>query len=131
VIKHVDLAALLINFIGDEMLIVGPGPEDPEAPGRWVKISREPGLGLDAENLFDQVSFSVEVAGEQEDYASAEDLAFDVDRFFLRLGRQKIGGVLAQGWSRNGGPQSLLIDNSRRWHFICSYTVYVQSALTV
>jgi hypothetical protein len=129
-IRFDDLRSLLVDYLGDPMLVVEPGPDDPIVPGKWVKITREVGPGLNTESMFEQILFSVEVAGEQENYNSAEDLAFEVDRFFLRQTRQKVGGVLVLSWTRGGGPQPLLIDNARRWHFACSYTLDVQSALT-
>lgn len=130
-IKFEDLKRLIVQYVGDPMLRVMPGPEDPEGAGKWVKITRDPGLGLDMENMFDQVAFTVECAGEQGDYDSAEALAFEIDRFFLRQVRQKVGGVLVLYWTRGGGPSVLSIDDSRRWRFVCSYTVCTQSALTV
>jgi hypothetical protein len=130
VIRFDDLRSLLANYLDDPMLAIEPGPDDPIIPGRWVKITREAGPGLTTESMFEQILFSVEVAGDQEDYNSAESLAFDVDRFFLRQTRQKVGGVLVLSWTRGGGPQPLSIDNARRWHFACSYTLDVQSALT-
>lgn len=125
-----ELINLLGDDLGDPMLTIMPGPDDPDTPTRFVKITPGTGLGLNTESLYDQREFAVESVGDQESYVSAEGLAFDVDRFFLRFIRQKVGGVMVQGFTRGGGPSVLLIDDSRRWHFVCNYTADVQSALT-
>lgn len=130
-IPLIGLIALLRTYLDDASLPIEPGPDDPVAADRWVKINIGPGLGLSTEMLIDQVSVVVEVAGNQNDYPSAEDLARQVDRFFLRQSRTIIDGVLIYSWTRDAGPQSFLRDSSRRWHFTCTYLLQVQSALTV
>lgn len=129
-IRLTDLTDALGGYLGDPMLMIVPGPTDPDTATRFVKITPGSGAGLNTEGLFDQRDFSIECAGDQESYESAETLAFDVDRFFLRFVRQRVGSVLVQGFTRGGGPSALLIDDSRRWHFVCTYTADVQSALT-
>lgn len=118
------------DWLMDPQLIIVPGPDDPDTPTRFVKITPGTGIGLNTEGLFDQRDFTVESVGDQESYDSAEGLAFNIDRFFLRFNRGSVGDVLVQSFSRGGGPSLLLVDDSRRYHFTCSYTADVQSALT-
>lgn len=120
----------LYDFIGDPMLIIEPGPDDPNTATQFVKITRGPGLGLTSEMMFDQQVFDVEVAGKQGDYDSAEDLAHRIDRYFLRFESQNVDGARILPGGRGGGPSVLLVDDARRWHFVCSYTLHVPSALT-
>lgn len=120
----------LREFLDDPMLIIEPGPDDPNTATHFVKITRGPGLGLTAELAFDQYVYDVEVAGRQGDYDSAEDLAHKVDRFFLRFESQSVDGIRVLPGGRGGGPSVLLIDDAKRWHFVCSYTLHVESALT-
>lgn len=125
-----DLIDSIRDFIGEPMLIMEPGPDDPNTATRFVKITPGPGMGLSSELMFDQRVYSVEVAGNQGDYDSAEDLAHRIDRFFLRFESQNVNGVRVLPGGRNSGPAVLLVDDAQRWHFVCSYTLVVESALT-
>lgn len=124
------LIDLLRDFLGAPMLVILPGPDDPDTATPFIKITPGPGLGLVNDMMFDQQVFQVEVAGEQNDYDSAENLAHQVDRFFLRFEPQSVGGSRVLPGGRSTSPAVLLIDNARRWHFACSYTLHVESALT-
>lgn len=125
-----DLIDLLRDYLGDPMLVIMPGPDDPDTATQFIKITPGPGLGLTAELMIDQQTFDVEVAGKQGDYDSAEDLAHRVDRFFLRFESQLVNGSRVNPGARTGNPSVLLIDDARRWHFAASYTLHVESALT-
>lgn len=128
--RTTSLIRLLDDWLADPNLVIIPGPQDPDVPGRFIKITPGAGFGLNTEGLFEQREYTVEVAGNQEDFDSAETLATDVDRFFLRFIRQVVDGTVVQAFDRGGGFDSLLIDDSRRWHLVCSYTANIQSALT-
>lgn len=125
-----DLISELYAFLGDPVLQIAPGPEDLDTATQFIMITPGPGLGLTNDMMFDQQVFTVEVAGKQGDYDSAEDLAHQVDQFFLRLESMNVGGARVLPGGRSGGPSVLLIDNAKRWHFACSYTLHVESALT-
>lgn len=124
------LIDLLGDWLADPTLVIKPGPNDPDIPSRFIKITPGAGFGLNTEGLFDQIDFTIECAGDQESYDSAESLAHSVDQFFLRFIRTRVEGAVVQGFTRGGGPSVLLVDDSQRWHFVCTYTADVQSALT-
>lgn len=124
------LLELLRDFLGDQLLVIEPGPDDPDTAGRFIKVTPGPGLGLTTEMLFDQVTYQVEAVGTQGSYDDAESLAWRVDQFFLRFESQIVDGSRVNPGGRTGNPNVLLVDNARRWHFACSYTLHVQSALT-
>lgn len=130
-ISLVLLGDIIRNYLDDMMLVAVPGPDDPDTSGRFVKLTHEPGLGLSTEDLMDQIAVQVEVAGAQNNYQDAEDLARAVDQCMIRQTRQKVGEILVYAWTRGSGPTQSSWDDAKRWRFTCSYTLFIQSALTV
>lgn len=114
---------------------VGPAGDERQAdqPGPQILLTRGPGPGLTLEGTFDRVIWQADVAGDQLDYQSAEDLALALDRILLLLDHsQNIGMDNARilCFNRAGsGPVVARIDDGDRWHLTCSYLVTVESGI--
>lgn len=111
-------------------LIIEPGPDLPDVPNQFVVLTAVPGGLLDTEYLYDNVGYQVLVVGKQNDYDDAETLALAIDKLYLSIQGQKVGGGNITHVVRFGGqPSPLLKDEADRWQFVCTYSFHVQSAL--
>jgi hypothetical protein len=112
---------------------VSPGPPSYEGVadtvGKAVVLTVGGGPGLNTQQLFDGVFVTVDIAGDQNDPDSANDLARLVDQQILSLHyTQTIGGVRVLYATRAGGrPTPVSVDDGDRWHLACSYVWQVQS----
>jgi hypothetical protein len=105
-----------------------PGPAtnlDAEdfAPEQLVIISFMPGMGLDAEELFDRQGVQLRAVGAQMDYMGAEKLAQDCDKAMMSIDiSQNINGKWTLDiWRAGGGPTLVQKDDGDRYHFFCNY----------
>lgn len=109
-----------------------PGPDMPtNTANRFVVLTRTGGPGLNTEELIDTSGWQFRVAGAQNDYQDAEDLAFDLDAAVLNSGySQAVDGLWMVDIYRSGSPPTqLMVDDADRTHFVASYLASVQSAL--
>lgn len=107
------------------------GNDEPDVPGKFVWVNSALGPGLATEWLTDVRGFEITVAGEQNDFASAEALAFAVDRVILGSGGSRmVGTTRVVNVTRSGGaPYPLTYDNADRTQFVCGYLHEVYSGL--
>lgn len=130
-----DFAKQMLQDRIDSYLVVTSGPElPPSMPNRCVVMTLTGGPGtLTEEGAFEQISFQVRCIGEQNDYDSAEGLAFAVDRLFRAVPTQTIpvadaDPVRLLSLVRSGPPPSaLMVDDADRHHFVASYIATVGS----
>lgn len=109
-----------------------PGPRMPDdTANRFVVLTRFGGPGLTTEDVIDIQGWQIRVAGNQNDYNDAEDLAFALDAVVLNRGHsQAVDGLwMADAYRTGSPPTELLVDDAERTHFVASYLVSVQSAL--
>lgn len=112
-----------------------PGPADYEGTAdsvnKAIVITIGGGPGLTLERMIDRVVVGVDVAGDQNDFASSEDLAVLVDRKMLAVDSSRlVSGVMVHDISRAGGrPTPTSVDNGDRWHHSCSYVWQVGSGV--
>lgn len=103
---------------------IHPGPYDPDQPGEFIICTGYGGPGEDVEGVIDNVSWQIRVVGPQNDYDTSEDLAIQIDKFFLSWQSDYMfeGGPWLAGIQRSGGaPAPLVRDDADRTHFICNY----------
>lgn len=123
------------HVVDPATVTVDPGPPtyegvaDSATPQIVLTIGGGP--GLEQEDLFDRLSVSADVAGDQGDPISAEHLALGLDRLFLSISTPtRIGGVLVKAVRRTGGrPTPIGVDNGDRWHLACPYIFRVESGI--
>lgn len=122
------LATYLTGIGYDPLPVIDPGPGPNRdaldlSPASLVLLTIGPGAGLSSEGVFDRPSVQVRAIGEQNDYDSAEKLAFDCDTGLLLIDHsQSVGGRWFTSFNRFGGnPALLLKDDADRYHFTCSY----------
>ena len=134
-LAYVDVQSYLetqLTGLGyDPLPLFEPGPAtniitQDLSPGMMVIISIGSGPGYDMEKVFDRVMVQIRAIGNQQDYTSAESLAYDIDR---QMG--DLNGPTATRWingkrileiNRAGGaPTLLLLDDAERHHFTCNY----------
>lgn len=116
--------------LSNNAAVVVPGPDDPDSPGAYVKLTRTGGSEMELEGLLDMVEWQAESVGDQFDYDSAEQIALEVDALFLGASNLTMGGVrVVSVWRTGGSPAPLLVDDATRHHFVCSYIWRVQSGL--
>lgn len=119
----------------NEEIEKNPGPPTYEGTAdtinRAVVVTVGGGPGLILESIIDRVVVSVDCAGDQNDYDSAEALAMLVDRQILAIASAKtIDGIRVYGATRAGGrPTPVSVDDGDRWHLSCSYVWQVQSGV--
>lgn len=110
--------------------VVYPGPAMPENPSMAVILTPFGGGAQEVDGLIDAVNWQVRAVGYQNNFESAEDLAWAVDTVLIGLRSGQHGGVHVVSFPRLGGPPSvLMVDNADRHHFVCSYMPTVESAL--
>lgn len=116
-----------------QMPLVDPGPTTPvkekQSPGTMVFATVGGGSGLTLEQTYDQVFITVRTIGPQQDYDTAERLAYDVDGLFLALNSAAMVGTTRVLFVNRagGGPQLVDYDESSRYHF---QTTYITPAST-
>lgn len=131
---------LLSDWLAGRLAALGSSPELVPGPMSYtladgtinsaVALTPGGGPGYLLEQTYDGQLWSVDVAGEQGDIASAELLAAQVDWV---LGSQvttpiRIGGVRVLHIGRAGGKPTVVgVDNADRWHLAGSYLVRVES----
>lgn len=105
----------------------------PQVPGRYVLFTFVPGTGLATEGVTDIGGIDIDVAGRQNDYASAESLAAFVDRTLLGGGgSRQMGSHYIISLDRFGSsPYNSETDDSDREHFAASYLIEVGSGLAL
>lgn len=108
-----------------------PGSRMPDDPNAGAKFQRLEGSGLSVEYLFDGFGFNVEVQGEQNDYASAEALMFEIDRIVIGQGGSRLIGSYwcADAQRFSGSPAELDTDDADRTHFQCIYSLEIESGI--
>lgn len=108
-----------------------PGPKLPNDPGRFVMLTMYGGAGDTNDGIFSNPSVQARCVGEQGDYDDAETLAAWVDTQLTRAWPNDLGGARVVRIQRPGAPPStLLVDDADRTHFVCSYTVEIESDTT-
>lgn len=112
------------------MPLLDPGPFAmpnlfQKTAGPMVVATVGNGAGLVLEQTYDQVFLTVRSLGPQNDYDSAERLAWDLDRLLLALnGTGYIGSTRVLYVTRaGGGPQLIDYDAGQRYHFQTTYVV--------
>lgn len=120
-----------ISSVLPERTLIHPGPDDPEVPTHFVLVTPSGGAGLTVEDLFDARGFQIKSVGRQNDYDSAESMAWDIDALIIGVDSSRmIGSTYVLSFTRSGGPpEPLYTDDANRTHFVCSYTATVQSSV--
>lgn len=105
--------------------------EEPDLPGPYVWVTPVFAPPATMDGLIDLRGYNVEVAGKQNDFDYAEQLAFAVDRQMLGDGGAVlIGGKRVIARYRAGGPPySSQKDDGDRTHFVCGYLHEVESGV--
>lgn len=108
-----------------------PGPDLPDEPNAYVMWTRYGGPGEDADGALDDISWQARVVGLQNKYDQAESIADVLDVALLSVHSSHIGGTWVTRVQRVGGaPNVLLKDDADRTHFVCSYIIGTELALT-
>lgn len=109
----------------------------PPMPNKVVVITQYGGPGFSEDGVFDNVSYQMRCRGGQNNPLSAEQMAWDLDGLLVPppasrpLAPGLVGSQFVSRVTRAGGPPSfLLLDTSRRTHFVCSYTFKVARIAT-
>jgi hypothetical protein len=110
--------------------VISPGPASVASlqkvtPGPLIFVQLGFGAGLQSEGLWDHQHLTVRVIGQQNDYASAENLMWDTDRLLLAVqGSGSIGASRVLYVARAGGSPGLIdFDAANRHHFQTTYVV--------
>lgn len=116
--------------------VIDPGPPTNTenlklSSDRIVFLGLGGGPGLASEELTDRIFISAHVIGQQNDYADAENLAWQLDTMLLQVcSNSVIGNATALYITRTGGSPTLLEkDAAERFHFTCSYLVETGTGL--
>lgn len=112
---------------------IEPGPNLPEWPTRYVLLTPISSPGHQTDGLTDTIGWQVRSVGEQDDFDTAESLAWRIDDAILALNNTTtVAGVRVVSGFRSGSPPTLLqVDDAGRHHFVCSYLFVVPSAVAV
>jgi hypothetical protein len=123
---------VILDAAGFTEVPIYAGPELQDVPDEYVLLTRYGGPGIDADGAIDVVSWQVRSVGQQmEDDSSAEDIADAIDIAFLSHYSRLVGSTWVSSIQRVGGaPSSLAKDDADRTHFVCSYLVSVELALS-
>lgn len=133
--KYSEMKAEIRRILDDvEMpdVEIFAGPELPDYPDEYVLLTRYGGPGVEIDGAIDAVTWQVRSVGFQmEDESSAENIADAVDIAFLSHYSRKVGNTWVASIQRMGGaPAPLMKDDADRTHFVCSYIVSVELALS-
>lgn len=126
-----DWARPILDNAGFEKVKQYPGPKLPDWPNAFVLWTRYGGPGIDDTEVIDDISWQARVVGLQNNYNQAEAIADLLDVQLLSLHSQHVAGMWVTRVQRVGGaPNPLLVDDSERTHFTCSYILGTELALT-
>lgn len=121
----------VLDAAGYTDVSIHPGPELPDIPNAFVVWTRYGGSGLEVDGALDAKSWQARVVGPQMDYDTAEGIADAIDIAMLSHFSSHVDGVWVAETRRVGGaPAQQPTDNADRTHFVCSYSVSVELALT-
>lgn len=116
------------------MPLINPGPATAAglqrlSPGTTLFVTLGNGIGLSTEHLFDRPFITVRSIGQQNDFDSAERLAYDVDKVLLSVDRNsQVGSTMALYINRTGGAPALIdFDSASRHHFQATYVTEAQT----
>lgn len=128
-----DVESLLTSYLTNlgtynPLPVFTPGPmADLDAVDiafeQLVIITLWPGMGLDAEQMFDRAGVQLRTVGIQTDYTNAEQLAQDCDKAMMSIDlSQHINGKWTLDiWRAGGAPTVVQKDDGDRYHFYCNY----------
>lgn len=124
----------ILDDAGYNKALIYLGPDLRDFPGNYVILTPYGGPGLDVDGAIDQRGWQIRCVGSQmddDDEPVAEGMADAIDIAFISMHSQRVEGTWVVGIQRVGGaPASLNTnDDANRAHFVCSYTVSVESAL--
>lgn len=120
-----------LDAAGLNHVSIHPGPDLPDIPDEFVVWTRYGGPGLELDGAMDARSWQLRAVGKQMDYDSAEEIADALDVALLSHHSSEVGGLWVSDIRRVGGaPNALMVDSAERTHFVCSYIVSVELALT-
>jgi hypothetical protein len=132
-LRYQPIADALQDTFADPQPLFFPGPnsnqEAADQPVTTVTLTLGGGPGLTTDSLMDRVALLVDVAGEQNDYDSAEQTALDLDKAIMDLAETVVGGVRIAGVMRSARPQLSGVDDGDRWHLGGSYVLLAESGL--
>lgn len=117
-----------ITSLGVDTGLLNQGPFIPEMPNTLITLTLLSGVGFLNEGDIDSPSFQVRVRGEQNDQASAEALAGDIDgRLFRAVLPTVVNGTPILLVDRVGGLPSILgpADDGERYEYVCTYRLMV------
>lgn len=121
----------ILDETGHSNFAIYPGPDLPDIPGPHVVCTPYGGPGVILDGAGDDRSWQFRVVGQQNNYESAESAANAIDIAMLSHYSSQIEGVWVSEIRRVGGaPSPLMTDDADRTHFVCSYIVSVELALT-
>lgn len=114
-----------------EMPLLNPGPPAVQklwklTPNTAIFLTVGNGIVETTEGLYDRPFMVVRVIGKQNDFASAETLAYDVDRLCTEFTAGKVGNTRTLYITRNAPPQLVDLDDSDRYHFQTTYIMETQ-----
>jgi hypothetical protein len=105
-----------------------PGPaaipkvQEAVSPNAVVFLTVGNGLGLAHEGLYEQPFITVRVLGPQNDYDTAEQITYDLDRLMLAVDSPRnVGSCRTLYITRNASPQLVDLDEADRYHFQTTY----------
>lgn len=109
------------------------GTTEPQSPGPFVQFIASNGTGLDTDWVTDIRGLDIVVAGQQNSYAHAEELAMFVDKHLLGSGGSRsMSGKRLVDLSRFGSaPYNSEQDDADRYRFTASYLYEVDSELNL
>ena len=92
-------------------------------PNAMVFLQLGNGAGLTLEHAFDRPFITVRAIGPQNDFATAETLAYDLDNLLLAVGSNaQVGTARVLYITRSGGGPALIdLDTANRYHFQTTY----------
>lgn len=103
------------------------GPQIPDMPTRVVVITMSGGGSLQMEGVFDTPSFQVRTRGAHNQYGDAEEIAWDLDDYFLfQLSNTEIDTVWVTHFSRAGGAPS----QDAPGQFVCTYIAHSSTGVS-
>lgn len=106
--------------------LLHPGPPSVQrlwtlSPNAIVFLTVGNGIVETTEGLYDRPFLVVRVIGTQNDYTSAETLAYDIDKLCVEFTAGAVGSSRSLYITRNAPPQLVDLDASDRYHFQTTY----------
>lgn len=135
-IRYTDLqpwvAAKMVALGHTDVLWV-PGPPTAtrlmqKTPNAFILLSIGNGAAPTTELLFDQPFILARVVGRQNDLASAETLAFDLDKVLLSVDQKTLIGTanVLSIWRTGGPPGQVSFDDAERYQYQTTYIAEAQ-----